>query len=176
MGRRSQKLNDNEAHNRAVKDAREEEMTLLGVQRMASYVLVHAFNHAQKEVRRDPYSLGPEQRFLMDQPVEDGGWEHDSSVRTWCIALDIDYIAFRDRVSDLLDALATKVILDPERHALPTAQNDDEPDDDDADFSAIVMELFVDLPVHTRPSRDVTRASRPRPLDLPQFDFESLAA
>lgn len=176
MGRRSQKLNDNTAHNRAVQGAREEEMSLLSVQRMASYILVHAYSHAQKEVRRDPYSLGPQQRFLMDDPIEDGGYEWDSSVRTWCITLDIDYPSFRDRVSELLDDLAEKVILDPERHALPSAQNDDESDDEDTDFSTIVMELFVDLPLHTAPGRDVMRASRRRSVDLPQFDFELLAA
>lgn len=177
MGIQSDLFDDRDACIREMLGLTDEGVNLSGVQNLASYILVQAFAQAQKEVRRDPYSLGPEQRFLMNDPIECDGYEWDSSVTLWCSALDLDYPTFRDRVSDLLDKLAEKVILDPERFHIPAAQNDDELDGDDIDFSTLILEMFIDLPVHFAPKRDVMRASRKRPkIDPRQTSFIDLLA
>lgn len=167
-------LNHELVHKAAVEALRRNEMSLEGVQKLASYMLERSFRLAIKEVRQDPYSMGPEQRFLMNDP----DFEWDARVDLWCSALDMDYPSFRDRVSDLLDKLAEKVILDPEFYHLPVADNDDDDgDEDDAVTSSIILHLFLDLPIQPAPRRDVIRIRRPKPQpDDRQTSFIDLLA
>jgi len=170
-GNRSASLADHAAHAAAVEQVRSEEVSLASVKRIASYLLIRAFEGAEREVRIDPYNVGPNQRFLMQDPQ----YEWDSPASVWCAALDIDYPSFRDRICGLLDELAKRVILDPDRHGFVLKKAADKNCEEIKSNDARLLELFLDLPMHMAPGRDVMRASGMNKRSL-QNQLELLAA